>query len=55
MYFQLKTTSVGVTEVLVVLMAIYTYFTQWIIKRSYYQKGYISYWNNYVYIKITCI
>ena len=53
-YFQLKTNSVGITEVSVVPMANNMYFIQWIIA-SYYQDGYKSYINNSVGIKIAHI
>ena len=53
MYFQLKTNSVGITEVSVVPMANNMYFIQWIMT-SYYQHGYKSYRNNSVSIKIAC-
>ena len=54
MYFQLKTNSVGITEVSVVPMANNMYFIQWIIK-SYYPNGYKLYRNDFVCIKIACI
>ena len=54
MHFQLKTNSVGITEVSVVPMANNMYFIQWIIT-SYYPNGYKSYRNNSVCIKIACI
>ena len=53
MYFQLKTNSVGITEVSVALMASNKYFIQWIIT-SYYQDGYKLYGNNSLCIKIAC-
>ena len=54
MYFQLKTNSVGITEVSVVPMANNMYFIQLIIT-SYYPNGYKLYRNDFVCIKIACI
>ena len=54
MYFQLKTNSVGITEVSVGPMANNMYFIQWIII-SYYRNGYELYRNNSVCIKIVCM
>ena len=54
MHFQLKTNSVGITEVSVVPMAKNMYFIQWIIT-SYYPNGYKLYRNNIVCIKIACV
>ena len=53
MYCQLKTNSVGITEVSVVPMANNMYFIQWIIT-SYYPNGYKLYRNNFVCIKTAC-
>ena len=53
-YFQLKTNSVGITEISVGPMANNMYFIQWIIT-SYYPNGYELYRNNSVCIKISCI